>query len=91
MVAKKVIAWSKATLHALIVPAVFYGFIPYGWVFALAWLTLVTALYTTALRDRPAAYPFALIAIGVTLLVIPVLVGTIGFENATRTIMGVIQ
>jgi hypothetical protein len=88
MVAKSsFIAWSKALLHAIVIPALLYGFVPYGWTLALAYLVLTTALYATTLRDRPAALPFALIAIGVALLVIPVLVSA----SATRIVAGLIQ
>jgi hypothetical protein len=84
------IAWSKALLHAIVIPAVLYGFVPFGWTLALAWLVWTAWLYATAFRNRAAAYPFALLAIGVALIVIPVLIGTIA-SNATRVAMGLIQ
>jgi hypothetical protein len=71
MVAKTlVIAWAKATLHAIVIP-VALAFMPYGWIAALGWIAFPSWLYATTFRDRPAALPFFALAF---LIVIPSLI-----------------
>jgi hypothetical protein len=70
MVAKKVIAWSKATLHAIVIP-VALALLPYGWIAALGWIAFPSWLYATTFKKRPAAYPFFALAY---LIVVPTLI-----------------
>jgi hypothetical protein len=76
----KIIAWSKAILHAIVVPAVAYGFTPFGWAFSLAYLVLATSLYAATFNKRPAAQLFAPLAL---FIVIPTIVGVMTFKAFT--------
>jgi hypothetical protein len=58
----KLIAWSKAALHAVIFPSLLFSFTPFGWALSLAYLTFSASLYATTFVSRSAALPFALLA-----------------------------
>jgi hypothetical protein len=82
MVSKPIfIAWIKAILHAILIPAALYAFAPFGWLLALAYLIVTTWIYARLLTNELAGYYFGALMLLVALLVIPALLADRMFES----------